>query len=129
MNTHTQNDYLLLSRGQWYKASSQADMEAAIEQFYAWYEANLAKGTFKPGSRLTTDAALVTREGIRTDGPFAEGKEVIGGYWIIVAESLAAAAALASENPVLAHGLSFEIRPLEAQRASAFHQTNETPEV
>jgi hypothetical protein len=39
------------------------------------------------------DAALVTREGIRTDGPFAEGKEVIGGYWIIVAESLAAARA------------------------------------
>ncbi|HRH97797.1 MAG TPA: YciI family protein, partial [Prosthecobacter sp.] len=98
------------------------------DKFYAWYEGNLAKGSCKPGSRLTMDAALVTRDGIRTDGPFAESKEVIGGYWIIVAESLADAAAIASENPVLPHGLNFEIRPLESERGSAFRHTNETPE-
>ena len=123
----TSSEYLLLSRGQWDKASSKADIEAAIDKFYAWYEANLAKGVFKPGSRLTMDAALVTREGIRTDGPFAEGKEVIGGYWIIVAESLQAAAAIAAQNPVLPHGLNFEIRPLESERGSAYRHTNETP--
>ena len=128
MSTPASSEYLLLSRGQWDKASSKADIEAAIDKFYAWYEANLAKGIFKPGSRLTMDAALVTRDGIRTDGPFAEGKEVIGGYWIIVAESLAAAAAIASENPVLPHGLNFEIRPLESERGSAYRHTNETPE-
>jgi hypothetical protein len=127
MNSPASSEYLLLSRGQWDKASSKADIEAAIDKFYAWYEANIATGVFKPGSRLTTDAALVTREGIRTDGPFAEGKEVIGGYWIIVAESLAAAAAIASENPVLPHGLNFEIRPLESERGSVFRHTNETP--
>jgi hypothetical protein len=127
MNSPASSEYLLLSRGQWDKASSKADIEAAIDKFYAWYEANIATGVFKPGSRLTMDAALVTREGIRTDGPFAEGKEVIGGYWIIVAESLAAAAAIASENPVLPHGLNFEIRPLESERGSAFRHTNETP--
>jgi hypothetical protein len=127
MNPPATSYFLLLSRGQWDQASSKADIEAAIDRFYAWYEANIAKGLFEPGSRLTTGAALVTREGIRTDGPFAEGKEVIGGYWIIVAENLAAAAALASENPVLAHGLSFEIRPLETQRGSAYRHTNETP--
>lgn len=127
MSTPTTSDYLLLSRGQWDKASSKADIEAAIDKFYAWYEANIAKGIFKPGSRLTMDAALVTRDGIRTDGPFAEGKEVIGGYWIIVAESLAAAAAIAAQNPVLPHGLSFEIRPLESECCSSYRHTNETP--
>lgn len=127
MSTAASSEFLLLSRGQWDKASSKADIEAAIDKFYAWYEANIAKGIFKPGSRLTMDAALVTREGIRTDGPFAEGKEVIGGYWIIVAESLAAAAAIAAENPVLPHGLIFEIRPLESERGSAYRHTNETP--
>src|SRR6478672_10152361 len=101
MSAPASSDYLLLASGQWDKASDKADIEAAIDQFYAWYEANIEKGRFKPGSRLTMDAALVTREGIRTDGPFAEGKEVIGGYWIIVAESLAAASALAAESPVL----------------------------
>jgi len=127
MNPPASSDYLLLSRGQWDKASSKADIEAAIDKFYAWYEAHIEKGRFKPGSRLTMDSALVTRDGIRTDGPFAEGKEVIGGYWIIVAESLAAASALASESPVLPHGLSYEIRPLESERGSAYRHTNETP--
>ena len=127
MSTGHKSDFLLLSRGKWDEASSKADIEAAIGKFYAWYEANLANGSFKPGSRLTTDAALVTRDGIRTDGPFAEGKEIIGGYWFIVAENLEAAAAIAAENPVLKHGLEFEIRPLEAERASAFNTTNETP--
>lgn len=124
---NSSSEYLLLSRGQWDKASAKADIESAIDKFYAWYEANLEKGVFKPGSRLTMDAAIVSREGISTDGPFTEGKEVIGGYWIIVAESLAAAAAIASENPVLQHGLNFEIRPLESERGSAYRHTNETP--
>ena len=127
MSTPATSDFLLLSRGQWDKASDKADIEAAIGKFYDWYEANLAKGLFKPGSRLTTDAALVSREGIRTDGPFAEGKEIIGGYWIIVAESLEAAAALASESAVLQHGIYYEIRPLESERGSAYRITNETP--
>jgi hypothetical protein len=127
MNTPAASEFLLLSRGQWDRASDKAAIEAAIGKFYAWYEANLAAGRFKPGSRLTTDAALVTRDGIRTDGPFAEGKEVIGGYWIIVADSLAAAAALAAESAVLAHGIRYEIRPLETERGSAYRHTNETP--
>jgi hypothetical protein len=127
MKPPASSDYLLLSRGQWDKASSKADIEAAIDKFYAWYEANIEKGVFKPGSRLTTEAALVSRHGIRTDGPFAEGKEVIGGYWIIVAESLAAASAIAARSPVLPHGLSYEIRPLESERGSVYRQTNETP--
>ena len=127
MNPPASSEYLLLSRGQWDKASSKAAIEAAIGQFYAWYEANIEKGRFKPGSRLTMDEALVTRDGIRTDGPFAEGKEVIGGYWIIVAESLTDAAALAAESPVLIHGIRYEIRPLESERGSAYRHTNETP--
>lgn len=117
--TDEPTQFLLLSRGQWDQASAKADIEAAIGQFYTWYEANIEQGRFKPGSRLTMDAALVTRDGIRTDGPFAEGKEVIGGYWIIVAENLSAAAALAAQSPVLAHGIRYEIRPLEAERGSA----------
>jgi len=119
--------YLLLSRGKWDVNSSKADIEADIERFYAWYEANLEIGSFKPGSRLTMDAALVTREGIRTDGPFAEGKEVIGGYWLIVADSLNAAAALAAQSPVVRHGIQYEIRPLESERGSVYRTTNETP--
>jgi hypothetical protein len=52
---------------------------------------------------------------------------VIGGYWIVVAGSLDEAAAIAAQNPCLACGLSYEIRPLEHERATAFAVTTETP--
>jgi hypothetical protein len=115
--------YLLLSRGQWDANSPKAD----IAKFYTWYESNLENGSFKPGSRLTMDAVLVTRDGILTDGPFTEGKEIIGGYWLIVAENLTAAAGLAAKSPVVRHGIEYEIRPLESERGSVFRTTNETP--
>lgn len=122
-----QSEYLVLSRGQWDKAASKEDIEAAIHRFYEWYSRNLDTGRMKPGSRLGTDGALVSKGGIVMDGPFGEAKEVIGGYWIIVARSLQEAAEIAAQNPCVPYGLRFEIRPLESARASAYNLTNETP--
>ncbi len=120
------SEYLLLSRGQWDRDKSPDEIQSAIDGFYVWYDALVAAGTFKPGQRLATGGRVVSRAGI-ADGPFAETKEVIGGYWFIVAASLDEAAAIAARNPCLACGLSYEIRPVETERASAFAVTNETP--
>ncbi len=120
------HDYLLLSRGQWDADKSPEQIQAAIDAFYAWYEQMLAEGKFKPGQRLAVPAKRVARAGI-TDGPFAEAKEVVGGYWFVVAGSLEEAARIASESPCLACGLFYEIRPVENERASAYRVTNETP--
>jgi hypothetical protein len=128
MSSPSQNsDYLVLSRGLWDKDARKEDIEASIAKFYEWYERNVKSGQFKPGSRLSTDFAMVSKSGITTDGPFGETKEVIGGYWIIVARSLREAAEIAAQNPCVQHGLRFEIRPLEAERASAYNVTNENP--
>jgi hypothetical protein len=121
------SDYLVLSRGQWEEHASKKDIEAAIQKFYEWYARNLETGRMKAGSRLTIERAVVSKDGIVTDGPFGETKEVIGGYWIIVARSLREAAELAAQNPCVQFGLTFEIRPLEAVRASAYNITNENP--
>lgn len=120
----TPHEYLLLSRGQWDPDRSQAEIQAAIDRFYTWYEQGVAEGRFRRGHRLSTGTKLVTRGGI-VDGPFTEAKEVIGGYWFIVAGSLDEAAAIAAQNPCLACGLSYEIRPLELERASAYRDSNE----
>jgi hypothetical protein len=128
MSTPSPNsEYLVLSRGQWDKSASKEDIEAAIQKFYDWYKRNLETGRMKPGSRLSTAMAMVSKSGILTDGPFGEGKEVIGGYWLIVAGSLKEAAELAAQNPCIPYGLQFEIRPLESERASAYNVTNENP--
>ena len=69
---------------------------------------------------------LVSRAGV-VDGPFTEAKEVIGGYWFVVAASLQEAAALVAQNPCLACGLLCEIRPIELAQATADALSNETP--
>lgn len=122
------HDYLVISRGQWDADARKEDIEAAITQFYDWLENCITDGQMKRGSRLAVEGALVSRGGVVTDGPFGEGKEVVGGYWFIVAESLREAAALAAKNPCTRLGLSFEVRLLEAERCSAYDRTNETPD-
>jgi hypothetical protein len=118
------HEYLVLSRGQWDADKSPAEVQAAIDAFYVWYARLVADGRAKPGSRLATQVRLVSRHRV-TDGPFTEAKEVVGGYWTFLARSLDDAARLAAENPCLACGLLYEIRPIESKRASAFETTNE----
>lgn len=120
------NEYLLLSRGQWDGDKSPHEIQAAIDAFYAWHARLVAQGRFKPGQRLKREAKLVTRNGI-VDGPYTEAKEVIGGYWFVLAESLEEAARIVADNPCLACGLAFEIRPIEPEQASAWREGNETP--
>jgi hypothetical protein len=59
----------------------------------------------KPGG-----AAMVCRAGAVTDGPYVEGKEIVGGWSFIEAESLAHAVEIAKEVPMFS---SVEIRELQ----------------
>jgi hypothetical protein len=126
MSENSKAEYLLLSRGQWDPEKSSEEIQEAIDRFYVWHEELVVAGKFKPGQRLATGGKLVSRSGV-TDGPFAEAKEVIGGYWFIIASSLEEAASIAAKNPCLACGLSYEVRPIEDLRASAYREANETP--
>jgi hypothetical protein len=120
------SEYLVISRGQWDKNLSPEQIQNAIDKFYLWHSALVDQGKMKAGQRLAREGRLVSKNGV-TDGPFAETKEVIGGYWFVVAGSLDEAVQLAAGNPCLACGLVYEIRPIETARASAFAVTNETP--
>jgi hypothetical protein len=122
----SKRQYLVISRGQWDESASKQDVQGAIDQFYVWYERCLQQGTMRPGSRLASEGKVVSRSAV-TDGPFAEAKELVGGYWFIVASSLEEAAALAAQNPCLTFGLTLEIRQLDEDRAQATAVTNETP--
>ena len=119
-------EYLVISRGQWDEDKSPEEIQKAIDDFYVWHDRLVDEGKMKAGQRLARQVKIVSRRGV-TDGPFAEAKEVIGGYWFFLARNLEEAAALAAQNPCLACGLTYEIRPIEPERASAFKESNETP--
>ena len=119
-------EFLVISRGRWDEDKSPEQIQEAIEAFYVWHDRLVAAGKMKPGQRLARPSVLVSRHGV-TDGPFAESKEVIGGYWFFLADSLEEAAALAAQNPCLGCGLMLEVRPIESKRCSAFEPSCETP--
>jgi hypothetical protein len=119
-------EYLVISRGQWDKNASKEEIQTAIDQFYLWLGRFVEEGKMKTGQRLATEGKTVFKNNI-TDGPFGETKEVIGGYWFILAGSLEEAAEIASGNPCMQRGLFYEIRPIDPVRANAFTVTNETP--
>ena len=111
-------EYLVISRGQWDETLSRADIQSATEKFYVWYDRLIDEGKMKPGQRLTSEGKTVARKNELTDGPFGESKEVIGGYWFILAQSLDEAAQIAKGNPLLDCGHFLEIRPIDPQRAT-----------
>lgn len=121
------SEYLVISRGQWDKSASPEDIQTAIDQFYDWLNRLVDEGKMKPGQRLSHTGRTVSKKSAVTDGPYGETKEVIGGYWFILAKDLDEAAQIASGNPCLNYGLFYEIRPIDPVRASAFTTTTETP--
>ncbi len=70
------------------------------------------------GGLETPDTSTVVREAdgeiVMTDGPFAEAKEQIGGFWVIEASDLDAALAWAKEATVACQG-PVEVRPFQAE--------------
>jgi hypothetical protein len=112
------DEFLVISRGQWDKTFAPDEIEKTIDQFYLWLDRLVNEGKMKRGQRLTYEGKTVARRNVITDGPFGESKEVIGGYWFILARDLDEAARIAEGNPCLEGGLFLEIRPIDPLRAT-----------
>jgi hypothetical protein len=112
--------YLLLIYGN-EKAMLSAPKEAASQMlgaYTAYTEAMKNAGVWRSGHRLrpTTEATTVRNpEGKKSvlNGPFAETKEQLAGFYLIEAPDLDAALSWAARCPGAAHG-SIEVRPVWA---------------
>ncbi|WP_370616942.1 YciI family protein [Mumia sp. Pv 4-285] len=81
----------------------------------AWTDTMDANGSRLIGDRLAPPPESVVvrvREGavVRSDGPYAETREHVGGFDVLEAPDLEAAVAIAAAHPIAAYG-SLEIRP------------------
>ena len=99
-------------------ALPQAEVEAVMSQYRAFTEAIKKSGHYVGGDRLQPTATARTvriRNGktSTTDGPFAETKEQLGGYYLINAKDINDAVEVASRIPSARLG-SIEVRPLFA---------------
>jgi hypothetical protein len=88
--------------------------QQSMKKWRAWMDEMSRKGQLKAiGQPLEDDGKVVGgRKRTVTDGPYAETKDVIGGYSIIEAKDLDQAAEIASGCPVIEGGGYVEVRPV-----------------
>jgi hypothetical protein len=109
------SEFTFLFRGGRNPSASPAQMQKSMERWIAWRKELTANGCIKdPGHPLERTGKVVTgRQKIVNDGPFAEAKDVVGGYTIIEARDLQHATEIAKGCPLLENGGSVEVRPIE----------------
>ncbi len=93
---------------------SPAERQQLVTHWNAWYDGLAAAGKATEGQPLDLETRLVSGAGGSrvVDGPFAEGKEAVGGYVKLHVASLDEATAIAQSHPGLAYGLIIEVRSM-----------------
>jgi len=106
-----------------YRSTQEAHREAmgspekaqqSMTKWRAWFKEMADKGQLKSiGQPLERVGSVVAgKKRTVTDGPYAETKDVIGGFSLIEARDLEQAAKIASGCPILEFGGSVEVRPV-----------------
>ncbi len=108
-------------------------LQAELEGYNAFTAHIKNRGAYEAGEALDTTTTATTvrvRDGriLTTDGPFAETKEALGGFYLVEAADLDEAIAYAAMIPGARHG-SIEVRPIfewsaEAAEAGVGASTN-----
>lgn len=95
---------------------NEADTAALTDEYGVFTQSIIQSGNFKGGDRLHPSSMATTvrvRDGktLTTDGPFAETREQLAGYYIVDAKDIDAALAIAARIPGARIG-SIEVRPM-----------------
>src|SRR5688572_9893131 len=121
MHENSKPEIMLLFRGtDWHRNMSPEEMQAAAGRFMAWFERLKAEGKAKAGQPLRNVGRVISKNGrTLSDGPYAESKEAIGGYFILNVTDMDEAIEIARQCPGLDVGLKVEVRPIAARCAIA----------
>jgi len=103
------------------KIPSEEQMQLIMSEWQSWIKGIAANGKFSGTNRLYPEGRTLKPGNIVTDGPYAEVKEMIGGYLIVKADSLEEAVKMAESCPNIKYGGNVEVRtvmPINNEPAS-----------
>ena len=106
------SNFMFVFRGGETPTSPEA-MQAQMQKWMTWIQRLRDQGKYVAGDPLQGGGKVLTSRKTITDGPFAEGKEVVGGYFLIRAETLDEAAEMAKDCPIFESGGSVEVRAIQ----------------
>jgi hypothetical protein len=115
----TKSEYMLLFKGTlWDRDLSAEELQQVMTRWMNWLDRLTQEGKVKAAQPLANQGRIVTwKKGAAVDGPFAESKEAIGGYFLLQVD-LDEAVEIAKACPALKHGVTVEIRPVIEQCAT-----------
>lgn len=99
-----------------YANYSPEQFQQLIEKYKAWAEMMGRKGLLESGRKLKEGGKVLTRAGGKLsvkDGPYGETKEIVGGFYLIKADSYEHAVELCREHPSFATQGAVEIREID----------------
>lgn len=101
--------YMLIFHGGM-DASSPEEMQASMGKWMAWIDKLNKQGKYVAGEPLLPGGKLITGRKTVTDGPYTEGKEIVGGFFIINAENYDEAVKICDDYPDYDQGGSIQVR-------------------
>ncbi len=102
--------FMFLFRGG-LQSDSPEEMQNHMQKWFAWVEKLKKEGKYLAGEPLNRGGRTVTgAKKTVTDGPFTEGKDIIGGFFMVTAKSYDEAVAMAKDCPDYEYGGSVEVR-------------------
>lgn len=94
-----------------------AQMQAVVKEYGQWAKTMGEQGKLAGGEKLADEGGRVIRrngeQAAVTDGPFAETKEVLGGFFIINARNYDEAVEIAKTSPHVKYGASTHVRQID----------------
>jgi hypothetical protein len=95
-------------------AASPELMQEHMGKWMKWMEDLTKQGTMKGGQPLKNEGKTVKRGSVITDGPFAEGKEIVGGYLIVNAKDIHEATEISKGCPIFEYDGTVEVREIQS---------------
>lgn len=107
--------YLFIFRGGMNNSTASPEsLQQNMQKWMTWMESLAKKGTLVGGEPLKTEGKTVSGNSkLVKDGPFIEGKEVVGGYLLINATSLDDAVEISKDCPIYENDGIVEVRPIQ----------------
>jgi hypothetical protein len=107
--------FMLIFQGGVEAKLSPEEMQVNMGKWFAWIERLNKDGKYVSGEPLLPGGKLVSGKGGKTviDGPYTEGKEVVGGFFIINAKDMNEAVEIAKDSPGFEYEGAVQVRQVQ----------------
>ena len=105
--------FMLIFQGGMHATESPEKMQANMAKWMAWIDKLSKTGQYVAGEPLLPGGKLITgKKKSATDGPYTEGKEVVGGFFVIKAKDYDEAVKICDDYPGFESGGTVQVRQI-----------------